>query len=166
MVDLGRRLWGEYLERHFRPAGSRPAIENVGAGKLAELIFPLLAIFRPKLTSIEDVPFDEAHDPEADEALNWLATDGTFERWEQLSGGAWRVLLARSSFSVAALSLEELAGTPFMVPLPRDAPERQRATAALLLVLGTFGRKPLPPWRDELPPAMLRIVAPAPSTRQ
>lgn len=61
--------------------------------------------------------------------------------------------------------MEDRAGMPFMVPLPRDAPEETRAIAALLLVLGTHGRRPLPPWRDKLPSEMLRTVQPAPATR-
>jgi hypothetical protein len=165
MSDLGRQLWAAYLDRHVRPERVPPAIDNVGPGGVAELIFDFLPLFRPLLEEMKRVPFDSAHDAEADEALEWLALDGGPDRWEALSLGAWRVLLARMSWSIAALMLEEQAGSKFIVPLPRHATKQQRATAALLLVLGTFGRKPLPPWRDELPPAALRVIAAAPSTR-
>lgn len=166
MEDLGRRLWAVFLDRHFKPEAVPPAVDMVEAGEIEELIFSFLPTFRPQIRAMDGVPFDRAHDSEADQALEWLALDGSTRRWSELSPGAWRVLLERLSFSIFALEMTQLSEEQFTIPLPRHATKLQRATATLLAVLGTFGRNLPPEWPGQSPLSLQRLVQPAPSTRQ
>lgn len=147
-LELARALWAAYLDRHFAFDGDgAPTMEHATPETLARLIWPFLSEVAARAAFLRDARSDPAFDGEADAALVALAEKGDLSAWDGVSAGALATLNNRATWAVAALTMEEAGGGAFTVPLPLAAPERVRATAALLFLLAGPASSPPSEWR-------------------
>jgi hypothetical protein len=147
-MSFARELWAEYLNRHYPVEGAEPPeMERPPPGAILELIWPLLDVFRPYLAVLDETPYSEAFEKQADEALAFIALGGELSFWSKLPSGTLAVLWDRASWSVSALIIEDAAGTDFTIPLPRHARPGLRAIAAFLFLLAGPGRDPSDEWK-------------------
>lgn len=143
---LARELVGTYLDRHF-PLRSAPRVQWADAKAVLDLVWPLTRDFEGFRRLVEDTAFTAAFDETADRVLRRMAIEGTMSPIGDADAGSQRVLLDRFDWSMSALVLEMMGKGEFKIPLPQDAPEHVRRFAALLAVLGEFGRNPPLEWR-------------------
>jgi hypothetical protein len=147
-MSFATELWAEYLNRNFPVEGAEPPeMERPSPGAILELVWPLLDVFRPYLAILDQTPYSEAFEKEADEALAFIALGGELSFWGELPSGTLAVLWDRASWSVAALVIEDAAGSKFTIPLPRQAPPGVRAKAAFLFLLAGPGKDPSDEWK-------------------
>jgi len=166
-MDLGRELWAQYLENFLPIKGKMPEIDRLRPQEVLKLIWHFNTVFAPMKSVLDEMPIQTAFDGEADAALIKLSQTGKQECFEGISLGAWRILYDRHLWSLCALFLEESNPDAFMIPIPRKASRKIRATAAWLYVLAGPGRSPSEQWRKtSLSEQLLAIPATLPTTRQ
>ncbi|HSI41803.1 MAG TPA: hypothetical protein VLA00_14765 [Xanthobacteraceae bacterium] len=158
-MDLGRQLWSTYLDAHAA-ADAAPAVDFPSNTVLLEYVWGFLESWRDRLPIVEATPYGEAYEEEADAALTALAITGTTSSWVAASAGVWRVLFARATWAVAALTLEDAGGGVVKIPLPTGATREVRATAALLALLGGPSRDVPSVWRTRSPSEILQALPP------
>lgn len=107
-----------------------------------EALWPLNARFTLAIERIRSLSYDASFEIEADAAIERLLAD-LDATWDDLSAGAWRVLLERQQQAIMVALANELAGNPLM-PIPPGFSPAQTTTAVALFLL--HGMKlPWPP---------------------
>ena len=145
-------IWIAYCEERFPQGAAFPQPEPVSPTMAAELFFDLHPLFRARMDGFTNVPYNTAFDDEADGALAHMARFDTFERWGELSAGAWRVLYERFVYAQAVVLANEAAKEPVIGHLPvgldRDAQSKALLLKFLLGGARTIDRELLPPTAD------------------
>lgn len=107
-----------------------------------EALWPLNERFRPRIVRIRTLAYDAAFEKEADSAIESLVND-TAASWDDVSAGAWRVLLERQQQAITVALVNELAGNPVML-IPAGFSDIQRTVAAAISQLHGM-ELPFPP---------------------
>lgn len=76
------------------PLDSVPPVAVEGE-RVAQILWPLNALFRPQFERICSLPYRPRFEREADQGIEAFAEKPEAETWASLSPGAWRVLLER-----------------------------------------------------------------------
>lgn len=148
MSEFAQQVWSSYLNRHL-PNRVKPAIGYMDGDAVADLLY--------EMAGPVGVGRDPRGQPRArhgvrdlDAALVETASRGDLTPFGSLSPAGRNELVLRLSLSIAAATAERMAGEPFRVPVPGDAPDEVKQMAAFLHVLAGAGkaaldeRRPLP----------------------
>jgi len=134
----------------------------ISGRQLTEILWPLNAVFRPYLERIRSIEYSPYFEPEADKAIERFAEDPRAETWNDVSPGAWRVLLERHVQILKVAQLNEMAGNIVTV-LPAGLPKEAELPGVMLLVLhGMKLRLPL----SDISRLQLPEIPPPKSMRQ
>lgn len=98
-----------------------------------EALWPMIEVFRPHFSQIGSLPYLQANEEEADQALWVLANGGQWSATEP-SPGAWRVLFERQTQSITVAAANHAAGNANLVPLPTALPPAHHTIAAMLFL--------------------------------
>jgi hypothetical protein len=134
-------IWLAYVNEHMvADAGKFPPVE-ITASQTLERLFELHPIFTSRWDAIMSVKYTDAFDEEANNALAHLAMTDSFAAWDELSVGAWRVLVERLQYCEVVL-VANMAAAPNAVlnHLPIGLTRDQEARALLLRYLLEQGR--------------------------
>jgi len=134
-------IWLTYVNEHMAAdAGKIPPIE-LTASQTLERLFDFHPMLSARWDTIMSVKYNDAFDEEADNALAHLAMTDSFAAWDQLSVGAWRVLVERLQYCEVVLGAN-MAAVPKAVTdrLPLGLTRDQEARALLLHYLLGHGR--------------------------
>lgn len=107
-----------------------PTIAWFSAGEVLEALWPLNALFTPRLAAIKATPYDEAAEEECDGAIMAFALDPRPDTLAPLSDAGWRVLYERHSTVLTIVAAED--GRPDFIRLPLELPAQDRAGAVML----------------------------------
>ena len=127
-----------YAERRLgRALSSRDAADAVRLTpwQTLEALWVFHPLFTPRWDAIEATPYSETFDAEADEALVLLAKVDSFDHWDGLSAGAWRVLFERLAFLEVVILANEAEGAKVFTGVPRALDQRSRSRMLLLTFL-------------------------------
>lgn len=119
--------------------------EVVTGWAVIEALWPLNELFRPHAVRIRSLRYDRSFERAADEAIVAFAERPHSATWDDLSPGAWRVLLERHQQLLVVAAANEAAGIPF-TRLPRGLPEWARMPGLMLLLMHSM--KLLKPAQD------------------
>lgn len=151
-IDLLRRLAQNATGRPLESLRPVP----LAWSEMAEALWPLNERFRPAIERIRSLPYDPAFEAEADEAIGLLA-DAQPAQWDDISSGAWRVLLERQQQGLTVALANEHAGSR-AVPIPEGLNAAQRTAFAAVFLLYAM-KLPWPPENRsafEVPPGSAR----------
>lgn len=102
--------------------------------QFVEAVWPLNERFRPVIERIRSLDYDTAFIEEANEAIRRFINHDN-SNWDDVSSGAWRVLLERQQQSItAAVGHFELNNIP-VTRIPSGLTESQITPVVLLLLL-------------------------------
>ncbi|NNV23918.1 hypothetical protein EHE22_26580 [Ochrobactrum pseudogrignonense] len=128
-------IWMWYCAERFPSETELPAMEPVSPWDAVELFFDLHPLFTARYDAIKLVPYDTAFDDEVDGALAHMARFDTFDGWDKMSAGAWRVMSERLSYAEAVVLANEAHKEPAIAHLPIGLDRQSRARALLLMFL-------------------------------
>lgn len=129
-----------YAERHLGRAPEPASAEKVSPAAALELLWEFHPLFTPRMPAIEATPYSTSFDREADNALLRMAETDSFDAWEGLSAGAWRVLQERLTYVETVAVVNEAKGTGVFTSVPSGLARQQKARFVLLLQLLGPGR--------------------------
>lgn len=151
------RLWLWYAAERLGQPKKQPPFESMTAGQALELLWQLHPVFTGRSDAIAATPYSADFDAEADAALEALAVTDSFDRWEAISAGAWRVLYERHVYAATVLTASMVRNTGFTEHLPVGLDGKAQGRALFLkLLLGparTIDRQLLPRSKPEALPA-------------
>lgn len=148
-MSLGSKLWGEYLQRHFRLGpGEKPDIQHLGPQAVAELLYPYMQSFVATASEMKAKP-SLVSERQVDAVLKKIAISGELDAIGELPDAGIAELADRLEWAVSALMLEDPATSSFSLPVPRAAPDSIVMLAVLLSVLGGFGKERPRGWRQK-----------------
>lgn len=132
---------------------------------VAEALFWLVEMIRPRLKRLERLRFKTRFEPEADAALSRFAdSDGNPDVLAEMTDGAWRVIAERWVQMEMTAVANAAAGVEVMLHLPAELNAEQRRSALLLYWLV---RMPLPwPPGDKIGPRLGALTLDAPKRLQ
>jgi hypothetical protein len=105
-----------------------------------ELLWEIALEFTPRMDAINATPYSTDFDLEADNALIAMAKSDSFEAWDTLSAGAWRVLYERLAYLLVVVLANEAAGKQRFTRVPPDLDVPSKAKMVFLTFLLTFAR--------------------------
>ena len=107
MEPLNIQLAYEYFERVLgRPLEQIQPVPVTG-WEVVEIVWPLNEVFRPFLSRIRTVKYDNRFEATADKAIEAFVNAQRLETWKELPGDTWRILLERhQQLIVVALANE------------------------------------------------------------
>lgn len=123
----------QFMEHHIGHPIESSEIVYLTAKEVLETIWPINETFRPNLETIRSIPYDSSFESEADEAIISFIYHPEFETWDDLSDGAWRVLLERHMQAILVVKINEMADDP-LIPIPEDLPESAWLGASMLFL--------------------------------
>jgi hypothetical protein len=100
-----------------------------------EIVWPLNEVFRPFLTRICTVAYNQAFESVADKAIEDYVLHPGPDAWEKLPSEVWRVLLERHDQLIRACLANEDAGNQRFTSLPLGLPASARLPGIMLLWL-------------------------------
>jgi hypothetical protein len=126
-------LFKKFIEQSLgKPLDDLTAMP-VSGWRAVEALWPLNSKFKKNIHQIRSLPFDVTFCKEADAAIECLATK-PFSSWDNLSAGAWRVLLERHQQAITVCLANELSKNPVM-PLPEGlSPDQETVAVAIFLL--------------------------------
>ncbi len=133
-------VWLAYCETRFPNEASLPPPEPLAPWDAIELFFDLHPMFTAQYDIINSVPFDTSFDEEADGALCQLAMVDSFDGWDAMSAGAWRVMSERLLWSQTVLAVNAARETEVIAHLPIGLDRQSKARALMLMYLFGGGR--------------------------
>jgi hypothetical protein len=154
------------IEKH----GGDPDVsraERVADTETLKAFEPVFALMAQRFDVIRATPYSEDFDEEADGALAALAITDSFESWEDITAGAWRVLLDRMRQAIIVIEAAGMSGEPVIDTLPRGLPREARRQALVLKWLLVHSRsidRKLLPLSE--PPALPSFPPTTPIRRQ
>jgi len=131
MTDPTDVLMWYCIEKH----GGDPDVsraERVPDTETLKAFEPVFALMAQRFDVIRATPYSEDFDEEADGALAALAITDSFESWEDITAGAWRVLLDRMRQAIIVIEAARVGGEPVIETLPRGLPRHARRQALVL----------------------------------
>ena len=132
-------IWMWYCEQRLGAAELPPPIP-VSPWQAMELFWDMHPMFTARYDAIKAVPYSPAFDEEADGALAQMAITDSFDGWEGLSSGAWRVMSERLQYTEVVILANEVQGSEVIAHLPLGLDRRSRVRALLLMFLLGGGR--------------------------
>lgn len=133
-----------YCQGRFPFLAELPPPVPVEPWEAVELFFDLHPMFTARFDVINSVAYDPNFDGEADEALLDLARTNSFDGWQNMSAGAWRVMAARFTYMETVAAGNAAAGTEVMFHLPAGL-GRESKTRALLIAFLLGDARTIPP---------------------
>lgn len=106
----------------------------VSGWRLIEILWPMNAVFRPYLERIRSIEYSPHFEAEADKAIEMFAEDPRAETWNDVSPGAWRVLLERHQQMLTVAQANEMIGNIVTV-LPAGIPKEAELPGVMLVLL-------------------------------
>lgn len=141
-------IWLWYCGERFPGLEEMPAPEPVAPMDALGLFFDLFPMFTARSSAIRSTRYDPAFDEEADGALAHMARFDSFDGWERMSAGAWRVMNERLLYAATVATANEAAANPVIAHLPAGLDRQSRARALMLMFLlggaRTIDRRLLP----------------------
>lgn len=119
-------LYVPFIARELGTTPDRVKLEKCNAAEIAELLWPLASFFQ---TAAGSADYRQEAEAEADAVLEALEADPT--DWGDVSRAAARVLLARTTYAISVLMLNEGAGETVICPPRSLDPDIRRVAAAL-----------------------------------
>lgn len=140
-------IWIWYCEQRLGSLPKRGAAA-LSPDEVLQAFWTVHPHFTGRMDAIKAAPYSTDFDEEADGALSALAATDSFDTWDGLSVGAWRVLYERLAYCEVVVLANVAAGTEVIDHLPPGL-NRQSTERALLLryLLGhgrTIDRRLLP----------------------
>lgn len=129
-----------YAERHLGRTPDPSSAEKISPAAALELLWEFHPLFTPRMPAIEATPYSTSFDAEADGALVRMAETESFDAWESLSAGAWRVLQERLTYVEIAAAVNDLKGTEVFTLVPSGLAREQQARVVLLILLLSEGK--------------------------
>ena len=115
-------------------------------------LWPLNERFRPAIERIRAIEYDAAFTGEADAAIELLLVNPDAS-WDNLSSGAWRVLLERQQQAIMVALANEREGNPVMPIPPGFSPQQITVSVTLFLMHGmNLPWSPADRYGFEIPP--------------
>lgn len=102
------------------------------AWDLLGALWPMNDVFRPKLTRLQTLRYHARFEAEADDAVLAFAKAPISSTWEDISSGAWRVLLERHTQMLTVCTANAAASDQSMWIIPQELPEGDRTAVAVL----------------------------------
>lgn len=160
MKDTGSVVLQHFFSLHLAEGWQSQEVVYLDGWQTVEALWPMIEIFRPHFSQIASLPYLQANEQDADQALLVLANGGQWSATEP-STGAWRVLFERHTQSIAVAAANFAAGNAKLVPLPAGLPPAHHTLAAVLflqwaMVLPTPPKNaPTFPWPEGAQPESL-----------
>ncbi len=123
--------------------------EPLSPADVLSLLSDAQAPFTARHDVIRSTPFDAAFDSEADNAIATLAMTDTFDSWNAISLGAWRIIADRYEYLVSLVMAANIAGVTVMTSLPRGLKRPEKTKAILIRHLLADARAIPPEWRPQ-----------------
>ncbi|PHR52925.1 MAG: hypothetical protein COA47_17430 [Robiginitomaculum sp.] len=138
----------EVAELYFEHILGKPLEEclprDVSCKETCAILWQLNDIFRPHIHRIRTLEYFSEKEEEADRAIEVFAFNPVPQAWDNISPGAWRVLLERQQQILVAINVNEIKGRENFTFMPADLPETYLLPGLMLLLL--HGMKlPWPP---------------------
>lgn len=101
--------------------------------EVAALLWPFNTVFPPRLSEVEQVPYEPRFEPAADGAIDDLVTTTDVEVLGRGPAEVVRVLVERHRQTLVAAQANQVAGNPVVTTLPSClSSDQQRVAVALL----------------------------------
>jgi hypothetical protein len=126
------RAWIAYCEDRL-PNGAGRSI-TLDPEEQLSLLYDHAGLFTPRMPMIRATRFAAAFDDEADRALLELSRHDSFEGFDRMTAGGWRVMYDRFLYACVVLAAVMASGRPVMMTLP-DGLDRPVLARAFLLRL-------------------------------
>lgn len=133
-------IWMWYCEERLPKEGKRTPLIELAPWDALDLFFDLHPMFTARYDVINSVAYDTAFDGEADGALSHMARFDTFDGWDRLSAGGWRVISERLLWSETVIAANAAEGTKVIAQLPRGLDRQSQSRALMLMYLLGGGR--------------------------
>ncbi|MBB4953994.1 hypothetical protein H4S14_002056 [Agrobacterium vitis] len=151
-------IWLWYCGERFPNEEELPPPEPISPFGALELLFDLHPMFTARYDAIKLTPYNTAFDGEADGALAHMARFDSFDAWNTMTAGAWRVMNDRLAYAEAVLCVNEAEGNPVIAHLPIGLDRQSQARALMLMYLlggaRTIDRRLLAARPDGSPPEL------------
>ncbi len=134
-------VWLWYCEQHLSPdALAAQRTVALSPDDVMEAFFTFHPLFSGRLDAIRATPYSTDFDESADEALAQMAMSDSFESWEELTAGTWRVLYERFLYCSVVVAANMAAGRTSMDRIPLGLSSQAAPRALLLRYLLGHGR--------------------------
>jgi hypothetical protein len=150
-VDADMSDTGSFVLQHFfglklADGWQAEPVVYLDGWQTVEALWPMIEVFRPHFAQIRSLPYLQANEEEADQALWVLANGGKWSATEP-SPGAWRVLFERHTQSITLAAANHADGNTKLVPLPAALAPVDHTLAAMLFLQWAMVL-PLPPMTE------------------
>lgn len=133
-------IWYWYCEQRFPHEKELPKPEPVAPWDALDLLFDLHPMFTARYDIINSVPYDMVFDGEVDGALCQLAQLNSFDGWDEMSAGAWRVMSERLLWSETVIAVNAAQDKQVIAHLPVGLDRQSSARALMIMYLLGGGR--------------------------
>ena len=139
-MDLSK-VWQWYCEQHLSPR-DLAALRVLPLAPDAVLagFWAFQPLFTGRMDAIKAVPYSTDFDDSADEALVSMAMTDSFEGWDAINAGTWRVLHERFLYCSTVVAANMAAGTAVIDRVPAGLSLEATSRALLLKYLLGHGR--------------------------
>ncbi len=145
-------VYAWYVERCLGDRLDPTKMQTFNASQSLKALFEVMPVFTARYAEINATPYSTAFDSKADIALIQMAETDSFDCWDTLPLGAWRVIRDRYLQSLVVLAANLPRGEAIIDRLPSGMTDLQQGRALLLMyALGlsrTIDRQLLP---EEVP---------------
>ncbi|TAL28349.1 MAG: hypothetical protein EPN94_00445 [Nitrospirae bacterium] len=143
MSQRNMKLAYEYFERVMGKSLNQISPIPVSGREVVEIVWPLNDIFRPFLSRIRTIKYDQRFEKAADDAIEQYVIKQAPETWVKLAGETWRVLLERHQQLIVLALANEMQKNKVTL-LPQGLPENARLGGIMFLLLHSM-TLPWPP---------------------
>jgi len=160
MSDTGSFVLQHFFSLHLADGWQDQPVMYLDGWQTVEALWPMIEVFRPHFAQIRSLPYLQANENEADQALWVLANGGKWTATEP-SPGAWRVLFERLTQSITVAAANHAAGNAKLLPLPAGLPSEHHTIAAVLFLQWSMvlllppKNEPMFPWPEGAQPTSL-----------
>lgn len=143
MSNTGSFVLQHFFNQHMPDGWQAQEVVYLDGWQTVQALWPMIEVFRPHFSQIGSLPYLQANEEGADQALWVLANGG---RWSATapSPGVWRVLFERHTQSITVAAANHAAGNAKLVPLPTGLAPNHHTLAAVLFLQWAMVL-PLPP---------------------
>lgn len=133
MSDTGSLVLQHFFSLKLAEGWQSQEVIYLDGWQTVEALWPMIEVFRPHFSQIKSLPYLQANEEEADQALWVLANGGQWSATEP-SPGAWRVLFERHTQSIAVAATNHAEGNVNLVPLPVGLAPAHHTIASMLFL--------------------------------
>lgn len=139
-MDLSK-LWIWYCEQHLSAADlAAQRTHALSPDEVMEFFSTFHPLFTGRMDAIAATPYSTDFDEISDQALGAMAMSDSFDLWDAMPAGAWRVLYERFLYCSVVVAANMAAGTDVIDRVPSGLSSQATARALLLRYLLGHGR--------------------------